>query len=1085
MPSNRQKADLTSRGTKSGFSSSQQVKKTGGVQASSGSGTPRNVARFGSIPGMPTNAQAPRMDNSTAELFGNLANSFKDAHSIQQYNAKREIATNDEISRNDTQVEAQQHMNALKLGFEKNEAEGNFVWGQMSGTPIKSAMDVFLGEESHLWQTEDFKALPKANQDSIKRHIRKNANADAMVYEYGKRTSDNKKRFQKLSELTSLELAQQTPRLGEDGELLAPDGTPFGRKEWVNREFNNGALTPGQSFSNINRAFQNDVQAMILGSDNPNMDVFEGLVKQYENPDGISFLGSGVVDQARQNAKLVTNGHPQALSDDLSVRISRAERNAPGVDHTTAGSGEAFSTATNLVGLYAAKEAAAAALGEKLTKAEKVGQAQAVMQMDAIASVNTVLAMGEEQSRAYMIASGWDPTNKFTQNDMILKMVDNIQVDLNDPDIPEEQKDGLRVQMAIAQAAQSPLRNETNFNRQQDDEFRISLEEKTVTGIGVVQFMSDGHGVGVQMAIPKQHLATMVDAFSAGHHVKGHQARLSDKGLLGTQVTMGAMVESAIENNMPEQGVKALFGVTIKGLAQNEIVAAEEFHGPSQTKVQSMLGGQATKAATELLDKIDNFAYASLFEGEQGADFAADVSSYEALKGNSDPSKDQIKERKTLRGEIKRKVENRALALVGRAKLKVGNNTFYPRKTDVQNYSPQYISSFVKMAPNLAGGIFVPNALRKVREGFGGVSVAGTLSSDPVFDRGNSDADAKALFSAVENGKWDHPVIRDNLLKEMGNASDPVAAYDLFMQDLSLNSEVVIGSNGDWHMQTKGMNGSKSSMASLPGSFQSLQAMGDDRFMKAVELDYESRQDESGIVDFFQGVSGFVGHDASGVMEGYVVPSKDTFEGSANDHIKANLLAPGKIDWTANSTEVVGEDGAARRFTDGNFTAVRITSSMNDYWNTDNQSGKHERGHVSSKLAGSDKAHLITRSFAPMFDKVVPRLLDKEENLSRASSEFNRHMQEQIEKPKREEIEAWMTTNQRKDLNVSFTVGTFSEDSAAFDDDAWDKGSVKPTVMALSARVEITDPDGNVVKDFEWDVRDEYSLSIYERSATN
>lgn len=1091
---NRQRADLTQRGSRAGFSSSQQVRKVSGVQPSGTSAAPRAVAQFGGIPGMPVNAQAPQMDQSTAQIFSSLSDTFTDMKKTKDYFAAREIATNDEISRNDTQLQADEHYNSLKVGFEEELQSGNFVFGANSGTPLKTAMEAYLDDDSALWHTPDFRSLPQENKEKIKRDIRSSFRKDAMAYEIGTRIESNKNRIQKASEINSIAISGMAPQVDpESGRLISPDGKgAFPRQEWAIKEIANNAHTPGLAFSNINRAFENDFQAMILSSEDPSELVFNALLEEYKTLDGRSLLVPKIVKDAREDLKEQLEISPQATVDNVKTAILTFDKNKAPIGPETLGSGSAYTDAATSFGYHKNLANAKAAMGDSLTPSEKSAFRQSALNLDAIKKVNEVMALNDRSSRAYMKAAGWPMTQEFTHNDLISKLVTNIQVALDNPATTQEErdtKDSLQIQLAIAQAAQSKERNEVNWRRSLSPKHRAAIESKTITGIQVTKIYENLYASGMTAITSKDAYPVLVEAFSEFYHEQDGRSKLNEKGITTSQVALGSLIDSAMENDDIEAAIQVYYGTKVSGLNENEVVAPKEFHSNTQSTVLRSLGGQAVKNATAALDALEDLAYANLFKDET---FAGKVSSYEVLKaiGSSDREKKETKAMNDFRTDIARKVENTALGYVGRSKLRANGKSYYPKKSDVENFSPRYMSAFIQNSRHLAGGIFVANDIRSVRQaisssvrhGYGGSILEEIATKQSLGTERYSKEDVAELTAAIQNSSWDHEVLKDNLVRRMTEASeggtDPVRAYDSFMLDLALNSELIVAANGNWHMQSNSEGSGKNAMVSLPGSFQSLQARVDDRFMEAVEATAEAAdQNEGWWQELWQTQVG-----DSLIMQGYVSPAKETFQGSANDHIKENLLKAGSIDW--KSAEIVGAEGTARRYNDGNFSAVRLESSMKDYWDKTKGSRINRRNHASSPYEGSDEAHNITRSFAPMFDSVMPQLLDVNHNLSRSSSEFNRHMQEQIEAPKRKEIELWMDKNSRTDLNVSMTVGTFSEDTAAFNEDVWDKGSVKPSIMALSALVEITDPEGNVIKTFEWDVRDEYALSIFERSNT-
>jgi hypothetical protein len=727
--------------------------------------------------------------------------------------------------------------------------------------------------------------------------------------------------------------------------------------------------------------------------------------------------------------------------------------------------------------------------GEKLTVAEEVERRDAIIKAAAIQSVNELMSASKADSAAYMEANNWPMNNPHSLNDVIPVFLDNVEVELRKTDLSSEERAFFNYQKEITEASQSDPKSTINVERALGKKFNASVKDGTLTAIEVLDVFKDLATKGLDASnVPESKRGAMVNAFTDFFHTKGGSRKVDEAngpGLVAVQSAMGSLVNSSMVAGDKESAVRVMFGnhEGLEGLNTNEIKAKSEFRGDAQTVVISLLGGQATTNATTALESLEDLAYARLFNDQNSEDFRGLVATHYDLSKDKGLSTEMTNKRDDLLSDIRNQLEDKTLGLIGRSRFRTNEKTYYPRKEDVANYPLGYMSAFVQNAPALSRAVFVPNDVHKVYEGLvgGGVNAVEALSAAPVFSKSRSKADVNALFDAVRNSTWDHAPMQANLLQRMGAAKDPVRAYDLFMQDLKLNTEVVIAANGDWHMQANSDDYGKSgAMASLPGSFQSMQALADDRFMKAVEATYEDRnKNEGGLQEFFQRFA----NSAENIMEGYIAPSKETFEGNANDHIRNTYLKDGALDWSTSIA--VGPEGGARKITDGNFSTIRMESSLNDYWDKTKGSTKNKRNHASSPYVGSDAAHNITRSFAPMFNDVMPQLLDVNYNLDRASSEFNRHLQEKIEAPEREKIEEWMDQNKRTDLNVAMTVGTFSEDTAAFNDDAWDKGSTKPSIMALSARVEIRDNDGNLVKEFNWDVRDEYSLSIFERSAAN
>jgi len=346
--SNRQKADLTQRGSATGFSSSPQVKKVSVVQPSSGSGTPRAVAQFGGMSGMPTNARAPQMDQSAEKMFSSLAGSLSDMQKTKEYFAAREMATNVDIATSGVEEPVQEHFNNLKAYYAEKTEDGSIVWGANSGTPVKDAMSEHLSDGSAYWDTPDFKALWPREQAALKLKIRTRVDSESMAFELGNRTEAGKNRAQRLAVEQNHRINANTPILGftKEGEpkFLDPDNkaNPWKRNAWAQKQWNNNALSKSEVNRTLDDAFRADVRSIVLSSDSSNKDLMSALLHSYtlKSLEGERFLplDPRSVDWAQKELDIALDIIPERMEGEARLRATQSKLAVPEINVATAGS---------------------------------------------------------------------------------------------------------------------------------------------------------------------------------------------------------------------------------------------------------------------------------------------------------------------------------------------------------------------------------------------------------------------------------------------------------------------------------------------------------------------------------------------------------------------------------------------------------------------------------------------------------------------------------------------------------------------------------------------------------------------------
>jgi hypothetical protein len=1026
---------------------------------------------------MPTNLQAPRVDNSTAQIFSALSSTFSAVKDVNEYFAKRELATNDKIARQDLDVKTQEHFLNLKAYLQDQIDSGQYVWKD-GEVPLKTAINEYLGDDSAIFQTPDFRALPAANQDAIKQDLRTSLQKSAMVAEHGMRHAQSVNRIQKYQDNESNRIQETSPILDESsGRLMGPNGQPLGRQElnWEIRD--SQAFTAGAAMSKIQGNFQEDVHSFILNKSNPSMDVFDSLLEEYKDEDGNLMVNHQSVAQYRSYVQDAIAKDTEVSLEAVNTAIATSKSSFSGVTAETAGDTTQMQSVANTVSLLHHKQDLAAAQGGKGWTQSDANDLEAYeIKLQAMEEVDRFLK-DDTRATAILSASGSNVQKIPSEADRLVYLARTAEDKLRDPNLSPRDIKGLVTVRDIARKAMSSDRPSAVtarfFTLAESDKFKA---DPTLPGL--LNITGDVLSSGVELELP----ADMVDSSAAALAQFHKNPRSADKqSSTVLNYTIAGTLKSAVKAGNYEAGVLALFGTEVENLnlTTEELPDRAQYGTDTSNIALSLLGGHGVDQASKLLDKVWDHTYSALFR--EDALFADKVNRSQELSIKADPSKGDTAERKRLNEEIRTQLKNSALARVDRTEIRSANGqVVYPKASDMVGVDKAYAAAVMELGGHLAPSAFVPSAVLETRSKItGSVDLSAQVGLGPVARMGDSGADVSALIESVASASWPNEIVRDNLLSKLSRSDNPLRDYDLFLQDLQLNSRVNVDANGSWRIQSKNETGSPYSVTSLPSSFDSFQHMADHEFLEAVEAVY--RRNTGGGFFVTGGNLLFSESDTEDLLQGYVPEARDTFPGDVSSYMSEFVV--NDIDW--DDQEVIGAEGTARRWSQGDFTAVRMESKLADYWDEDRRSSSHDRLVQSSKGQGSDASHIISRSFAPMFDRVMPTLLDVPHNIQRGGSDFNRHLQEEIEAPVRKEIEAYMRTVRGKDLDVSMTVATYNQNSAEFNSKAfWDKASVSPSIVSLVSKIQATDPSGAVVKSWTYEVEDPYVVRLYEQLGT-
>ena len=1199
--SNRQKADLTQRGSATGFSSSPQVKKVSVVQPSSGSGTPRAVAQFGGMPGMPTNARAPQMDQSAEKMFSSLAGSLSDMQKTKEYFAAREMDTNVDIATSGVEEPVQEHFNNLKASYAEKTEDGSIVWGANSGTPVKDAMSEHLSDGSAYWNTPDFKALWPREQAALKLKIRTRVDSESMAFELGNRTEAGKNRAQRSAAEQDKLISANTPILGftPEGEpkFLDPDNkaNPWKRKAWVQKQWNNNALSKSEVNKTLNDAFKADVRSIVLSSDSSNKDLMSALLWSYtiESIKGERFLPLDPTVVATQQKELdtVLDILPKRMEDEARLIATQSRLAIPGITVATAGdSNEEQAALSALVNLKAVRDVAekrdswSNADENSLRALERVHGAKKYVN-DYLQKDNTT---AEELVDKYV--KGRDPKAEVRDIDKLLALEVEIKARVRargliraeleaqlEGELPGSDKhkeittklanrDRLLLQnqevLKIVTAAQRDGRSAVFTDRVILEGEYMSFTDTNMTGNmdSLVRLAKAVESSGGDFFPSSELVPGMAKAYNEARNSDSVvNAKGKHKKLLAN--IQGSILDAAVKEKDYDSATIVLFGIDLKQALNDPSVGGELNEAPELVRrdkgsfIKSTLGGSALGSGEVLMKRIEDLAYSELFVQDT---FRDKVTSYEELLRKGSKFKD---EREVVEQEIQKQVEDLALSKVNRKKFVIdGKHAIYPKPADVAGFDEPYIKAFMKYAPNMAIREFIPNDLLFFKEQSdvrfaelrgGGANQEGYMgrewkafaftkeskakfanadyswmrsikdgrdfkkSNKRRIPKGHLPTDQE-LLDAVTGANWQYPSIGGELSTLINTAiladQDAYVVYEQFLRDIIKNTRVSTDANANWMYIRDMGRGKEPFTAGIPGTFTALQGAAGPRVLKAVEREYERTKGfPDGLIGTLETAVSWLNHwpDVakffSDNADTYIPKSVDLmdFQGrEPKEVLREMFFAEDGIDWEDPNTIKTSPGGIQRWDSDdGKFIAVRFKGVINSKWKSvEDFDDKHQRRtHDPSEFMASNASHLLGRAtLAGLVKGLTPGgAPDHKSNVVRGSALFNQSYLEKGEAGEgqaRDKLKAYVEENEQylKDNKVigTFTVGTWVEDAAAFNETTWAKASVEKTQVAVVARVQFHTEDGTLIEEISWDADDpdlaaKYSKINYMNSVEN
>jgi len=369
---------------------------------------------------------------------------------------------------------------------------------------------------------------------------------------------------------------------------------------------------------------------------------------------------------------------------------------------------------------------------------------------------------------------------------------------------------------------------------------------------------------------------------------------------------------------------------------------------------------------------------------------------------------------------------------------------------------------------------------------------------------------AEEFVAELKNIDWSntHPHMKTTLIAaaEEAAAINPegfYAARELAnsLSDIRKNAIADVDAEGNLRFRVK-VSKEHPDMVSPPVSFMGMQA-----FIGKDGITLAKRIQDSPLLPNILGVESAIDYLADNINLDLGLITNNVF----NIDIPETGISPidAKValkEWKNNVSEskyksLLGDDSlnhTIKKHTDGNFTSIVFTAPLiqpkeGEIFAKINPKAKdsaadpRKAGIEQASELNLDATHLLTRSFAFGFQDVFPSHFDGNDNLDRASVGLNRYIQRHVEIGIKDELRDWVTTNPTKGLKAVWEVSTYSQDIDTYNkygglDKYLRRSTKEKAIMNLQATVSFLNPEGEVVKSWDWEIEDPHVLQLMQRS---
>lgn len=1040
------------------FSRSPSITTPSGVSPVNASATAGASARIGGIQGFAANLRAPAPDNSVAQALSSVANSLLTVDDIRRRRAEQEVQAN--YSAAAMKISEAVEEVRTKSTTELNQMVSENRWVPVDGdTPIKNRVTEALADDSQILAAiPEFQALPKDRKSQLLLQFRTQQNTLAMRAEEDARvratTIRKNVNFDRLGRIlgnTEFELSEET------GAVVRPDGTPSGIRGVVN-SIKQAYPVPEDSYRRIRNLYRDIVDTNLPDGKELQGVFHDSLLEEFKDENGDLLLNaSDIADtrdliQRREDRSKGPSINDKARGYDLRVMAERAYDSLNYFDDATLASESGRSALLNAVSADVALRDHIQSTGDG-TWNEK-DQLRLENNLLSYAAANEIAFNVENVSSENLLAL--KESGKFgahTQNDILAVDYTATSEALDNETDSERRRYLSRKKELMTKMLATPDSLDANGRIQ-----RSAVGEMLETNPSpenLIRVVQEAQLAGVPF-IPWNE-ATLNASIDALEQIRRNPNTV-DPETYGLAV--GGVLSKITSN---QRRLQVMFGHDVGEIDGSDPLtgAASKLSGDYGTLfLNSVPSGHGTKELSAAFKALEANTHTALYAGNE--DYKVKYDDYSAKVRAGDVAGAEL-----VLPEIKQTLRNSVLARVDRREIVTPAGTLYPRASESIGHSDSEIRALGTIGGNLAPLWFIPSEVAKARETFDV-----PFGMDPTMvDEGK----IEAFISSVEDAPWPAQTrpLKDSLVQKLRQAQAAnrstksiLSTYDRFYRDTQSNSKLYTDAYGKFRLtsEVEGQRGPVSRGFSYDAIFQ----MGDERFAEVFE---ETIRVQEGGLNFF----GYGGDfKAMGILDAPALfdespefqrlgISRELQPGdSYEDAIRRNIPMSDP-DWSGEAKSLAG---GALQYDYGPYRAIRATAPLSDNAGAVTQDRNPE---TAASGRGQDNAHLLTRSYASLFDQFVAQQFDAAGNLMPSSSYYNRVVQEGVERQVRPILRQASKDLAGQGAQIQMTVGSISAESNVYDPDAGFFSDATPrrrNLVGMTVDVLITDSNGSPIP--EW-----------------
>lgn len=1128
MASNRQKADISSSSSFRAFGRAPTVASPRGSRGVTTSATGGATARFGPMPGLPSNLRAPDPSNHLAQALSSLANSANDVSQYKRRLLAEEQNSNTKLAGYNINDKGQAALNDFYLKYEEDIAKGLVVSEGM--TPAGDFTKSILTDE-FFESDPNYRALTDSRKESFKALTFNAFGSQAMSKDYAWRTQSISRESKNFSEKGTQDILSRNLLL-VDGRLTS-NGGPSGISEIIDHTVFGSGYSDAQKPAFLLNFFQNLVAKNVVGFDieNPDMDVFDAIVSEFNDPDNVgNYLQPADVERTR-NQVLVKQARLAALAPKSDTsRWDQLTRNISGNDVKSP-----FSTKINTELRVAVQAGVDAANSNKFTPTQNRRLVDQIELLEASTNVVTALKAFTQANFIDKEVHGFDITSRTTLLGQMSSMSRERGRVLDDPDVTlsDRERSILNKEVDILEAGQVENHpeavNEYIFDKNADnfiDRHRDNPEMLT-------DYLSELMAFGVEFNPSNRDTAQVfLDIVAADKLLPAGQSPAFD------EFETALIVESAL-NTLEDPSAK----LRIMTGSDFDINGVEPLNGVNRTFVPSGIQAFTSQFLTSISEKegsdLINRAVAATFQ-EMYRNDSVDKGGFknmvdQAVDANADPKIDPDF-KKILTTNVTDSLWRATLTKMGRTEIKLdGGRRFFLNSADNPGIDPIVMASVIDMSPGSAPSLYVTDVTHNTYQEFLALSetqIRGAPQVPAFISRGGrpisrvvnlgTEANlAKSQTSFIESIKESSKpegsqALYNGLIEALEldrDAGRPGSAllrtYETWVAEMVTNTNTIVDSKGSVRLLTQSADGNV--VQSEPFNVDALQTIQTDEQKAGTENLIQQKQGGAlnwfsnlfnedtaeDILDDFTGLQrGKQFGDRFGQRAGespgtFMLRELDSRDWSKKSPLKPDLSGFGATAmWSLTSTLINSPDtgdslvgGVIHKVQDGDFNYFQVKGPMADDWGQ-----QAKRISKSNPLSGVDAGHAVSRSLSSFIEGLSAQQFDNDENLYTMGSYFNRVVQEKLTESAsvRPRLKEFLDKHKGSGVQIEMNVGLMLRDrGVAAPNNHFEKYVDQRGVVNLVLQIKAFDKDGNRMPDLdiEEDMSDSRVMAHFNKQA--